>query len=78
MTEKFAVANKPRKYANTEWHTRIDYDRPYQSVKIVDDDIQIGFMPGNKMDGYAFKISRADARLLAKRINECLDATVKK
>jgi len=70
--------NKKRKYANTSWHTRLDHDRPYQMVMADGDVINVSFMPGNKEDGYSFPISRAEARLLAKRINQCLDATVKK
>lgn len=47
-------------------------------VKTADDDkIEILFPDGR---GYAngFSISRKDARLLAKRINQCLDETRKK
>lgn len=46
-------------------------------VKTADDDrIEIMFPDGT---GYAngFSVSRKDARLLAKRINQCLDATRK-
>lgn len=67
-----------RKYANAEWCTRLDFDRPYQSLGLQGDQIRISFFPGKKGDGFSVAITRADARLLAKRINQCLDATVKK
>lgn len=67
-----------RKHANSLWCTRLDFDKPYQSVGLEGDLIRIAFFPGNKQDGVSVKMSRADARLLAKRINSCLDATVKK
>lgn len=61
------------------WHTRLETDGPYQTVKTVNEGtVAIGFMPGHGVAGYGFHISRKDARLLAKRINQCLDATVKK
>lgn len=64
---------------NTVWCTRLETDRPYQTVKTVDEKtVSIGFMPGGGVAGYGFHVSRKDARLLAKRINACLDATVKK
>jgi len=72
------MRDKKRKYANTSWHTRLDHDRPYQMVTAEGDLIRVAFMPGKKQDGYSLAFPRSDARLLAKRINQCLDATVKK
>ena len=61
------------------WHTRLEMDRPYQTVRTVDEYcVSLGFFPGNKKDGIGLTLNRKDARLLAKRINQCLDATVKK
>ena len=37
--------------------------------------IKISFMPGDGKDGLSFLLLRKDARLLAKRINQCLDET---
>jgi len=67
-----------RKYEAVEWHTRLDWKRPYQTVRAEGDEIRIALFPGNENDGVSFALDRADARLLAKRINSCLDATVKK
>jgi len=67
-----------RKHENVAWCTRLDFNRPYQMVGIEGDQIEISFFPGNKGDGASVVIDRSDARLLAKRINSCLDATVKK
>ena len=67
-----------RKHQNAVWHTRLAMDKPYQCVTSAYNDIWVSFYPGNGGNGYSMKISRADARLLAKRINQCLDATVKK
>ena len=78
MNYPIASINKDRKHANAEWYTRPADDKPYQKVKAADDLIFISFMPGYKLHGYTMTVTRADARLLAKRINQCLDATVKK
>lgn len=67
-----------RKHANAAWYTRLGMDKPHQSVTSAYDEIWISFYPGNGGNGYSMKVSRKDARLLAKRINQCLDATVKK
>ena len=57
------------------WCTRLDFDRPYQMVSIEDDgNVKLCFMPGNGQPGVALFISRKDARLFARRINQCLDA----
>jgi hypothetical protein len=60
---------------NTLWCLR-GFDGPY--VKTADDDrIEILVPDGNGyVNGLSF--NRKDARLLAKRINQCLDATRKK
>lgn len=57
------------------WPLRRDCSSVY--VCTTDEDrIQIAYPTGG---GYvmAYSLSRKDARLLAKRINQCLDATVK-
>jgi hypothetical protein len=68
---------KERVLQNAAWHTRFGY--PYQSVNCAGVDyIGLGFFFEKVQQGIGIKISRKDARLLAKRINQCLDATVKK
>jgi len=58
------------------WNTRIGADDAYQTVRTKDNShITIGLFPGNRCDGIGFTLSRLDARLLAKRINQCLDET---
>lgn len=42
-----------------------------------DDEIRVTYFL-NENDAQTFFLSRKDARLLAKRINQCLDATVKR
>jgi hypothetical protein len=65
--------------ASTVWCTRLSTGAPYQTVQTVNKwMLKIGFMPGGGNNGVAMNISRKDARLLAKRINQCLDWTVKK
>jgi hypothetical protein len=60
------------------WCTRLGMDAPYQTVQTVNKwMLKIAFMPGGG-NGVAMHISRKDARLLAKRINQCLDGTVSK
>lgn len=60
----------------TVWHTRLGTEAPYQTVRTHDGKtVIVGFMPGKKMDGWAILLSRKDARLLARRINQCLDHT---
>ena len=66
-----------RPHKNSIWLTRLDWNMPYQQVNTDGDLIEIGFWPGGG-NGIKHRITRADARLLAKRINQCLDATVKK
>lgn len=46
-------------------------------VKTADNDRIEILAPDGKGEAYGFSISRKDARLLAKRINQCLDATRK-
>lgn len=58
------------------WHTRLDWKRPYQAVRTHDEEnLIVSIMPGNGADGVGFKISRVDARLLARRIEQCLKGT---
>lgn len=61
------------------WHTHLDWKRPYQAVRTHDENtLIISIMPGNRADGVGFKISRKDARLLARRIEQCLKGTLSK
>ena len=74
------MAKQQRPHSNSVWTTRIG-DGMYQVVRVSDkgeDRLQISLFPGNKKDGLAFTVPRADARLLARRINQCLDATRKR
>jgi len=58
------------------WQTRLDGKGPYQWTQTASkSDVWIGFMPGNKEPGFKVRMSRRDARLLAKRITQCLDDT---
>lgn len=56
----------------TVWTLRRDDLRTY--VRTTDDDKVAIYTP----EGYELSMSRSTARLLAKRINQCLDATVKR
>jgi hypothetical protein len=59
------------------WCLRRDFKPPY--VQTADGDlIRLSFQdPNNEHMNYFFELSRKDARLLAKRINQCLDTTTK-
>ena len=58
------------------WCTRLDEKRTYQIVRTADPKhLRISFFPGQNRDGYAITIHRTDARLLARRIMQCLEAT---
>lgn len=61
------------------WVTRVgkgDDRPPYQSVRTnTHGTVAIGFFPGLGLDGISHNIPRADARLLAKRILQCLEET---
>lgn len=67
-----------KKWLNTSWSCRIS-GRPNMDVGIIEDGkIKIGaFLDSNSPSGFAFFIDRRLARLLAKRINQCLDDTGK-
>jgi hypothetical protein len=60
------------------WATRLNDEFPYQYIQAKNGDVYIGFFPGAGQPGVTVTITRADARLLAKRINQCLDDTRKK
>lgn len=64
-----------RPHANSVWPTRRDLSGTY--VKADGEQISI-WVPDYKgaEDGVVFQLSRSEARLLAKRLSECLDATV--
>lgn len=66
-----------RPHRSSIWLTR--FESPKQSVQVCeadDSNVDIGFWRDGI--GYIHTISRFDARLLARRINQCLDATRKK
>ena len=58
------------------WGTRRDMSGGY--VRTMSDDCILIFEPGLSKNGQSIVVDRAEARLLARRINECLDATVKR
>jgi len=60
------------------WITRPIGVRPTQYVQAKGEQIHISFFPRSEADGWGVTLSRADARLLARRINQCLDETRKK
>jgi len=59
------------------WPTRrIGTKGPYQIVSTASlAKLTLSFMPGNGKDGVSIQILRKDARMLARRINQCLDET---
>ena len=58
------------------WPTRIGVAAASQIVSTESTNLlKISFFPGYGRDGLSVSISRRDARLLAKRINQCLDYT---
>jgi hypothetical protein len=69
---------RSRPHSNSIWPTRRDLSGAY--VKAVDGSIELWIPDGFKEDGmrtgYAHLLSRHEARLIAKRLNQCLDATV--
>lgn len=80
--EPEAVALRDRPHSNSIFLTRFPTNgKPYQAVSVVEDNqelIVVGFYPGNGGKGYGIEISRQDAKLLARRIEQCLKATAKK
>lgn len=58
------------------WCLRPDLEPPY--VRTADNDQIVILGPSDVGTPSIIRISRKDARLLAKRINQCLDATVKR
>lgn len=64
-----------RPHANSVWPTRRDLTGAYVTTN---DDLIALFVPGSpgSEHGMTFRLDRQEARLLAKRLNQCLDATV--
>jgi len=61
---------------SVSWHTRIGTSGPYQAVSTSSEtSLRIGFFPGWGKDGIGVEISRKDAKLLARRIEQCLAGT---
>jgi hypothetical protein len=58
------------------WSTRPIGVYPTAYVSSEDEDIRISYHP-EPGDGWSVDMTRADARLLAKRLNQCLDASLK-
>lgn len=54
------------------------YVRTYDTATLYVQIVQPGSAPLPGLPGRSFWISRKDARLLARRLNECLDATTDK
>ena len=64
---------------NTVWTLRKFGATPNASVRTMPEDhIGIGHWGDLRLGPQTLTLSRKDARLLAKRINQCLDATVKR
>jgi len=64
---------------NTSWLLRwppTEYPNGYVLTS-EDDEIRVTYFE-HEQDAQTIWLSRKDARLLAKRINQCLDATVKR
>jgi hypothetical protein len=60
------------------WTTRRDTTKRHQIVSTLDRSTLIMyFFPGDGKDGFSLKLPRSDARLLARRINQCLEETKK-
>lgn len=57
------------------WPTRRDLKGMYVCVNREDEDL---IAVGGRGLGYEIVINRGEARLLARRLNQCLDGTVKK
>jgi len=67
-----------RPHANSIWPTRRDLSGAY--VKPIGDRVTLWLPDGRTENGmrtgYTHLLSRSEARLIAKRLNQCLDATV--
>ena len=65
------------KHLNITWPTRHwSASNAYQMVRTENEkEIHISFMPGGLRHGVGHILTRADARLLARRIMQCLEAT---
>lgn len=59
------------------WPTRRLGSYPQQYVRTADEQtLELSFHTEAEFAGWAVKLSRRDARMLARRINQCLDETV--
>lgn len=70
----------PNRAPGTAWGLRLgDWNRRAEWVRTAEDDC-IDFLLHDALTGdrRLVTVSRSTARLLAKRINQCLDATVKR
>lgn len=69
---------KPNRAPNTIWISRIPPIYPNAYVLTApNDEIRVSVFESED-DAVTFYMSRKDARLLAKRINQCLDGTAKR
>lgn len=68
------MSDRPNRAPGSVWATRRD---PYRGcwVRTLSGD-RIEIAEPNGYDRGILRVSRAEARLIARRINECLDATV--
>jgi hypothetical protein len=67
-----------RPHANSVWPTRRDLSGAYVNAH---GELISMWLPGDSGEdeipaGYVHLLTRSEARLLAKRLNQCLDATV--
>lgn len=69
---------KKRPGGGSVWPTRPIGTYPQMYVRAKDELIDIATFNAEGKDGWGFSLTRKDARLLARRINQCLDATTKK
>lgn len=66
----------PRHEPCVSWASKKIGVYPNTMIKTLENNmIQIQFFPEKDRDGIAFNLDRRHARLLAKRINQCLDET---
>lgn len=76
-----AMRERPNASGCVVYPTRPIGVYPNQWVRAIDDTIEIAFADETTRqtgDGWRVSLSRADARLLAKRLNQCLDETRKR
>ena len=78
MTGESRATSRPRPHATSIWPIRRFPGSSWVQLNGFRDDMVDVCLPATDRSGEfrCTSLTRADARLLAKRINECLDATV--